>query len=93
MLKFQANKLKKVGREALIIVVGVFLIIYIMGTVQAGSLSPLAAPASTLKTLQEIFNPLASSSYNSASVVASPNGNALQIMKCIISKLNTGACP
>ncbi|OGN01623.1 MAG: hypothetical protein A3I26_00220 [Candidatus Yanofskybacteria bacterium RIFCSPLOWO2_02_FULL_43_10] len=93
MVNFQTGKIKKIGREALIIIIGIFAVIYIIRTVQAGSLTPSASPASTLKTLQEVYDPLVGTSHDSSSVVAGQNGDALQIMKCIISKLNTGSCP
>ncbi len=87
------DTMKKVVREILILIISIVGVIYLVKIVQAGSLTPSGPPASTMKTLQEVFDPLASSSYDSSLVTADVNGNALQIMKCIISKINTGTCP
>ena len=87
------NKFKKVGRETLIIITGVLVVIYIVQTALAGSLTPPGPTAPTMQTVEEIFDPIASDSYDSSSFLPDPNGNALEIIKCIISKLNTGTCP
>ena len=87
------NKIKKLTREALIIIISVVAIVSVVSWVQAGNLTPLSSPGSTMHTVQEIFDPLASTSYDSSGVVADPNGNAHQIVKCIIHKINSIPCP
>lgn len=94
MINLKNNKFKKVGRETLIIITGVLVVIYIVQTAIAGTLFPPGPPTvPTMQDLQEVFDPIASDSYDSSSVLADPDGNALEIIKCIISKLNTGTCP
>lgn len=93
MSNHRIDTLKRFGRELLIIVISSLSVIYVATVVRAGSLTPSGPTAHTLTTLQEVFNPLASTSYDSSAVTADPNGNGLQIMKCIISKINTGTCP
>lgn len=64
----------------------------VLRSVNAGSLSPSSAPASTLYTLGQLFNPLASTSYDSSGITADSQGSAIQIGRCIIQKLHGGTC-
>src|SRR3989344_7941146 len=58
-------------------------------SVRAGSLTPSSSPASTFYTLQEIFNPLASTSYDSSSITANGNGSLIQILKQINANIGS----
>lgn len=81
-------------RNVLIVAVSVAVVTMIFRLTEAGSLTPSAPPAGTMNSLGEIYAPLASSGYDSLGVVGSKNGNALQIAKCIISKITGGTpCP
>ena len=57
----------------------------------AGNLIPPGPPASTHKTFAEIYGPLAGN-FDSSSVTASSTGNALQIARCLIVKMDGGTC-
>lgn len=80
-------------RSGLIVIVSVLTIVTIYRFTSAGSLSPTAAPAGTFSTLREIFNPLASGSYDSSSVTADADGSVLQVVKCIANRMSGGTCP
>ena len=60
-------------------------------TAYAGSLTPSAAPAATMKTLTEVYDPIAGTSYTST-VTASSSGDILQLTKCAVTKLQGGTC-
>jgi len=70
----------------------VVLIVGLFRLGEAGSLTPPAAPAGTMNEIEEVYDALVGS-YDSSAVVASRNGNALQISKCIIDKVNGSPCP
>lgn len=69
-----------------------FIVAFVLRSVEAGSLTPSTSPAGTFYTLGQIFNPLASSSYDSSGISADSQGSALEITKCIITKLHGGSC-
>lgn len=85
-------RFKRVVSRVSVFAISVALIAGILHMVQAGSLTPSATPASTFHTLSEIFNPLASTSYDASAIASSSNGSALGIAKCIIYKLHGGSC-
>jgi hypothetical protein len=58
----------------------------------AGSLTPPAAPAGTMNEIEEVYDALVGD-FDSSAVVASRNGNVLEISKCIIDKINGSPCP
>jgi hypothetical protein len=78
--------------RAVVLFFGVVITSLVLRISYAGSLTPVAAPAPTMHTLSEIYNPLASTSFDSSAITADSDGNALQITKCIISKQNGGNC-
>ena len=84
---------RKFVRSGLMIVISVALIFGAFRLSTAGSLTPSASPAGTLNALNEIWNVLASDSYDSSGISADPNGSAIQISKCIIVRLQGGTCP
>ncbi|MEK7616120.1 MAG: tail fiber domain-containing protein [Patescibacteria group bacterium] len=62
--------------------------IAVMGfDVFAGSLNPSSSPASTMYTLSQIFNPLASTSYDSSGFSADQNGSVIEILKYVSANL------
>ena len=89
-----SKKLKKIFRDTVIITLSTALIVWLFGIARAGSLNPGSAPsAGTLKTLTNVYDPLASGSYDNSAFSASSTGSALQITKCIIAKMRGGSCP
>lgn len=81
-------------RNIFIIIISVLVLTVLFRLTEAGSLTPSAAPAGTMHSLEEIYAPLASSGYDSSGVTAAKDGNALQISKCIILKITGGTpCP
>ncbi len=79
-------------RSALMIAISVFVIVVAFRVVGAGVLSPVAAPAGTMKSAADLYDVLVGT-YDSSSVVASRQGSALQVTKCIIGKINGSPCP
>ena len=93
-MQLKKSKVRSLG----IIILGVVIVVgsfYLMRAItKAGTLTPSAAPAGTMRTLQEIYNVLASgSSVTASSTAASSTGNAIQIAQCMITKLTGGSCP
>ena len=66
--------------------------VMVLRSVQAGTLAPLAAPAGTNYTLGEIFNPLASTAYDSSGIAGNSRKSAIQMARCIVTKLHGGSC-
>ena len=79
-------------RRFFVFLISVAVVMLILRAVQAGSLTPPASPAGTMHTLREIFNPLASTSYDASGIASSSTGSALQITKCIIYQIHGGSC-
>src|SRR3989344_9435411 len=76
-------------RRNIIQITGIVIVVFALlalGT-YAGSLSPSASPGGTMKTLSDIWNTIASSSYDSSSLSASSNGSLIQILKQINTNL------
>ncbi len=69
----------------------IFAVLIVSLKVEAGSLTPSASPGSTMKTLEEIYNPLAGT-FDSSSISADLNGSALQIAQCAIEKIQGAVC-
>src|SRR3989344_5010471 len=57
------------------------------GMVKAGSLTPSASPAATMRTLQEIYDSIASTTFDSSSISASSTGSLIQHLKYITNNL------
>jgi hypothetical protein len=88
--------IKKTVRELGLIGVSILIVVGLFRGVQlyAGTLIPLAPPTTgTLNSAEDVYAPLASTTYDSSGVTASSTGNALQITKCIITKMTGGSCP
>jgi hypothetical protein len=74
------------------VVISVFVIALVFQVAGAGSLTPVAAPAGTMHALSDVYDALVGN-YDSSGVVASKQGSALQVTKCIINKINGSPCP
>lgn len=83
--------MKRSARSVLIVSASVFVVTGIFRLASAGSLFPPSAPAATMHTLQEAYDTLVGT-FNSTAVVASKQGDALQVSRCIIKKI-TGNTP
>lgn len=75
-----------------VIVLAVFGVATILTVAQAGSLFPVASPASSLRTIGEVHDAISSSSFNSSGYTAKSNGSAIEIAKCVITKMQGGSC-
>jgi hypothetical protein len=85
--------LKRTGRNILVVVVAVFVIVTAFHLTDAGSLTPSAPPSGTMHDLQEIYDELIGT-FDSSGVTASKDGSAMAIAKCIIQKETGGSiCP
>jgi hypothetical protein len=62
--------------------------------VDAGSLSPVAAPApDSMQSLASISDALVGSTFDSSGIGADANGSAIEIAHCIINRMTGGTCP
>ena len=59
---------------------------------EAGTITPPASVGVTMDTAQEVYDAIASSTYNSSGVTSTLNGNILQVSKCLIDKVNGSPC-
>jgi hypothetical protein len=76
------------------VVTGVVLVVSLFRLTEAGSLTPPTEPTvGTMDTLEETYDSLVSSSFDSSSVAANRDGSALEISKCIIEQITGGTCP
>lgn len=80
----------KSNRSLIIVIVAIFVLTVFVG-VRAGSLTPPGNPASTFYTLGQIFNPLASDSYDSSGFSANSNGSLIQMLKYINANMPTSS--
>ncbi len=87
------QKIKRIIQDSIIVAVSVGAVVSVMQWVQAGNLNPTGAPASTMRTLSEVYDPLASISFDASSITANPNGSAIKIMRCAIKKFRGQGCP
>ncbi len=87
-----ATKARSLMRSALMVVISVFVIALVFQAVSAGTINPVAAPAGTMHSLSEVYDTLVGT-FDSSAVVASRQGNVLQVTKCIIGKINGSPCP
>ena len=61
---------------------------------EAGTLAPIASPASSSESFENLYSAIASAGFDSSALAASKNGSALQVAKCIIAKMTGGTpCP
>lgn len=83
-------KLKRIFKYLLLVIIPV-AVIYFAFTVMAGNLSPGAPPASSMKSLDEVYSVLIGT-FDSSSVTGDSNGNILELLKCITNKINGSSC-
>ena len=83
----------KISKKSLVfnILVIVLAVLITSLVVKAGDLIPSSSPSSSMKSLEEIYNPLVAT-FDSSGVSASSTGSALQIAKCAITKIQGGSC-
>lgn len=67
-------------------------VLYYTHLIRAGSLTPSASPAATMRTVEEVYNSLASSSFSNSGLASDFNGSAIEIAKCAITKIEGGSC-
>ncbi|MEK7616123.1 MAG: hypothetical protein AAB420_02875 [Patescibacteria group bacterium] len=79
-------------KRVAIVIFSVISVVGILRLANAGSLTPSSSPAGTMYTQGNIFNPLASTSYDSSAIASSSTGSVIQISKCIVEKLHGGTC-
>ena len=79
-------------RRFFVAVIALFAVLGILEVVQAGSLTPTTSPAETMFSFGRVFNPIASTSYDSSSITANSDGSVLQIAKCLVEKLHGNNC-
>jgi len=89
--KFKKREVVPTGKTSkkkkiiwLVVTLSLFLTV---GIVRAGSLTPSGSPASTMRTLQEIYDSLAGT-FDSTSVTATSTGSLVQILKYIVNNLD-----
>lgn len=91
---FNKKKLAKDILRSLIVVVISVSVLYFALAVRAGSSLDPIVPLGTasMRSLEEIYSVL-TGNYDSSTVSADENGNALEILKCITNKIDGGTCP
>lgn len=87
------SSLKSLVRSALVITLAAVSIFAVFRLTSAGSLSPSASVAGTMNTASDIYDALTGTSYDSSGITGSLNGSALQVSKCIISRIQGSPCP
>jgi hypothetical protein len=78
-------------RPFFVIACSIFIIVVIFQLAAAGLLTPSAAPAPTMDTLEETYDVLVGG-FNSAAITASLSGSAIEVSKCLVQKI-TGQSP
>jgi len=78
------NFLKRLNKPSLTAFIALFLLAL---TATAGSLTPSAAPGSTMNTLGEIYDSIASDSFDSSAILADADGSLIQHLKFIEENL------
>lgn len=82
----------KIAHNLFIIIIAAGILYFAIAVYAGSSLTPPAGPITiTMNSLEEIYNVLAGTSYVSGATAKS-DGNVLEILKCITTKMNGGAC-
>ena len=88
------HTVKRSLRSFFVMAISVFIIVSLFRMTEAGSLTPALSPASTMNSLEDAYNALVGSSFDSSLITADKNGSAMQVAKCIIDKMTGGTpCP
>ncbi|MFH1099195.1 MAG: hypothetical protein V1723_04760 [Candidatus Uhrbacteria bacterium] len=86
------GRLKRLIIEFTVIAAAVFVAAALVRAfAYAGSLTPSAAPAATMKTIQEVYDPLVGT-FDASGVTGSSAGDAIQLARCAITKIQGGSC-
>jgi hypothetical protein len=82
-------------RSVLTLAVSVAVVAVVVRISDAGSLNPpTSTGTATMRSVENIYAPLASAGYDSSGVIGNKDGNALQVAKCIMAKMTGGTpCP
>jgi len=87
------EKFKSIGKEIALISLIVAIVAFVFQMVtRAGDLNPSTAPASTMQSVEDIYNSLAGTTF-SATTTANISGSALQITRCMITRIEGSNCP
>jgi len=72
----------------------VLVVGFIFRLTEAGSLSPVSAPADdSMPSLASISDALVGTTFDSSGIASDSDGNVFEVTKCIIEKLNGTPCP
>jgi hypothetical protein len=89
----RSESARRFARSALMIAISVGIIIGVFRLATAGSLNPPTdTTTGTLSSLASISDALFGT-FDSSGITADPDGSALQVAKCIITRMNGGTCP
>ncbi len=89
----QSDRITRARIEITILAVAAIVVGVLLRTVVfAGSLTPSAAPAGTMRSLAEIYTPIAGT-YDASGVTPSMTGSAIQIARCAARKVQGATCP
>ena len=86
------TSLRRLIRSALVVALAVASIFTVFQLTNAGSLTPSESPGGTMKTSQDIYDPLVGTSYDSSGVTGSLTGSALEVSRCIILRIAGTPC-
>lgn len=85
---------KRSLRSFFVMAISVFVIVSLFRMTEAGTLTPALSPASTMNSLEDAYDALVGSSFDSSLITADKDGSAIQVAKCIIEKMTGGTpCP
>lgn len=85
LFKLVKVHLKRISISLVVTVVAAFTFTYAF--TRAGSLTPSASPGSTMRTLLEVYDSIASTTFDSSGISASQTGSLIQVLKFITANL------
>ena len=91
-MSYWRSKLAAVSRFLILCVISIAVVVVVVRFVEAGSLNPTSAPASTMKDLDSAYDALVGASYDSSAIASSSSGSAIQLGRCILENLGGGSC-
>lgn len=87
--KENRNLLKRILHDLSIVIVSIG-VLYFALVAYAGSLAPSGSVGITMMSLEDIYNVLVGT--NPVTATPKEDGNVLEILKCITTKINDGTC-
>lgn len=88
------RRLRQALKSGAVLVLSSVVVFLVVRLVEAGSLTPsTSSPSASMTAASNVYGILASISFSSSAISASPNGGAIQILKCAIVKAKGGSCP